>query len=239
MRRTAFRCRIEDGLGKVSVKYEITDLNADLELEYVLTRTGEMHVSQKLITRPAPAPAPQENTAQRQGQRGGQRGQGNGMPDLFKFGMTMQMSKEYDRVEYYGRGPVENYSDRNTSQFLGVYRSSVADQYFPYIRPQENGNKTDVRWWKVLNSDGKGLMFYSDAPLSMSSLNYTTDDLDEGMNKHNVHAGDLDPRPFTVVHIDKAQYGLACVNSWGATPLEQYKLHYGDYSYNFVIAPVR
>ena len=239
LRRTAFRCRIEDGLGKVSVKYEITDLNADLELEYVLTRTGEMHVSQKLITRPAPAPAPQENTAQRQGQRGGQRGQGNGMPDLFKFGMTMQMSKEYDRVEYYGRGPVENYSDRNTSQFLGVYRSSVADQYFPYIRPQENGNKTDVRWWKVLNSDGKGLMFYSDAPLSMSSLNYTTDDLDEGMNKHNVHAGDLNPRPFTVVHIDKAQYGLACVNSWGATPLEQYKLHYGDYSYNFVIAPVR
>lgn len=239
LRRTAFRCRIEDGLGKVSVKYEITDLNADLELEYVLTRTGEMHVSQKLITRPAPAPAPQENTAQRQGQRGGQRGQGNGMPDLFKFGMTMQMSKEFDRVEYYGRGPVENYSDRNTSQFLGVYRSSVADQYFPYIRPQENGNKTDVRWWKVLNSDGKGLMFYSDAPLSMSSLNYTTDDLDEGMNKHNVHAGDLDPRPFTVVHIDKAQYGLACVNSWGATPLEQYKLHYGDYSYNFVIAPVR
>ncbi len=237
LRRTAFRCRIEDGLGKVSVKYEITDLNADLELEYVLTRTGEMHVSQKLITRPAPAP--QENTAQRQGQRGGQRGQGNGMPDLFKFGMTMQMSKEYDRVEYYGRGPVENYSDRNTSQFLGVYRSSVADQYFPYIRPQENGNKTDVRWWKVLNSEGKGLMFYSDAPLSMSSLNYTTDDLDEGMNKHNVHAGDLDPRPFTVVHIDKAQYGLACVNSWGATPLEQYKLHYGDYSYNFVIAPVR
>ena len=240
LRRTAFNCRIEDGLGKVSVKYEIVDLNADLELEYVLTRTGDMHVSQKLITRPAPQqPAPQENTAPRQGQRGGQRGQGNGMPDLFKFGMTMQMAKEYDRVEYYGRGPIENYSDRNTSQFLGVYRSTVADQYFPYIRPQENGNKTDVRWWKVLNSDGKGLLFYSDAPLSMSSLNYTTDDLDEGMNKHNVHAGDLDPRPFTVVHIDKAQYGLACVNSWGATPLEPYKLHYGDYSYNFVISPVR
>lgn len=75
--------------------------------------------------------------------------------------------------------------------------------------------------------------------LSMSSLNYTTDDLDEGQNKHNVHAGDLDPRPFTVVHIDKAQYGLACVNSWGATPLDQYKLHYGDYSYSFVIEPVR
>ena len=161
------------------------------------------------------------------------------MPDLFKFGMTLNMVKEYDRVEFYGRGPVENYSDRNSSQFLGIYKSTVADQYFPYIRPQENGNKTDVRWWRVLNADGKGLEFYSDAPLSMSSLNYTTSDLDEGPQKHNVHAGDLSPRPFTVVHIDKAQYGLACVNSWGATPLEPYKLHYGDYSYSFVIAPVR
>ena len=161
------------------------------------------------------------------------------MPDLFKFGMTMQMAREFDRVEYYGRGPIENYSDRNSSQFLGVYSSSVADQYYPYIRPQENGNKTDVRWWKVLNADGKGLQFYSDAPLSMSSLNYTTADLDGGSEKQSIHAGDLTPRPYTVVHIDKAQYGLACVNSWGATPLEQYKLHYGDYSYSFVIAPVR
>ena len=127
LRRTAFRCRIEDGLGKVSVKYEITDLNADLELEYVLTRTGEMHVSQKLITRPAPAPAPQENTAQRQGQRGGQRGQGNGMPDLFKFGMTMQMSKEYDRVEYYGRGPV------GSSGYTGV-RSPTSISHISVLR---------------------------------------------------------------------------------------------------------
>jgi beta-galactosidase len=161
------------------------------------------------------------------------------MPDLFKFGMTMAMAKEFDQVEFYGRGPIENYSDRNDSQFLGIYRSSVADQYFPYIRPQENGNKTDVRWWRVTNADGLGLEFYSDAPLSMSSLNYTTADLDEGPQKHNVHAGDLTPRPYTVVHIDKAQYGLACVNSWGATPLEPYKLHYGDYSYSFVIAPLR
>lgn len=239
LRRTAFECKVEDGLGKVKVKYEIEQLYASLEIEYVLTRTGEMHVTQKMITRPdeaaqaSAAQAPQ----QRPGQRGGQRSQG--MPDLFKFGMTMQMAREYDRVEYYGRGPVENYSDRNSAQFLGVYTSSVADQYYPYIRPQENGNKTDIRWWKVLNAQGKGLQFYSDAPLSMSSLNYTTADLDGGPEKQSIHAGDLTPRPYTVVHIDKAQYGLACVNSWGATPLEQYKLHYGDYSYSFVIAPVR
>ena len=243
LRRTAFECKVEGGLGKVNVKYEIEQLYASLEIEYVLTRTGELHVTQKMITRPEEAAqamtqANAQSGQQRQGQRGGQRGQ-RGMPDLFKFGMTMNMAKEFDQVEFYGRGPVENYSDRNSSQFLGVYKSSVADQYYPYIRPQENGNKTDVRWWRVLNAEGKGLEFYSDAPLSMSSLNYTTADLDEGPQKHNVHAGDLTSRPYTVVHIDKAQYGLACVNSWGATPLEQYKLHYGDYSYSFVIAPVR
>ena len=239
LRRTAFECKVEDGLGKVNVKYEVEQLYASLELEYVLTRTGQMHVTQKLITRPdEAAQATQQRQGQGQGQRGGQRGQG-GMPDLFKFGMTLNMAREFDRVEFYGRGPIENYSDRNSSQFLGVYSSTVADQYFPYIRPQETGNKTDVRWWKVVNAEGKGLKFYSDAPLSMSSLNYTTSDLDEGPDKHNVHAGDLTPRPYTVVHIDKAQYGLACVNSWGATPLEQYKLHYGDYSYSFVIEPLR
>ena len=237
LRRIAFECKVENGLGKVNVKYEIEQLYASLEMEYVLDREGYMHVSQKMVTRPEEAAqAMAQSAPQRQGQRG-QRQQG--MPDLFKFGMTMAMAKEFDQVEFYGRGPIENYSDRNSSQFLGIYRSSVADQYFPYIRPQENGNKTDVRWWRVTNADGLGLEFYSDAPLSMSSLNYTTADLDEGPQKHNVHAGDLTPRPYTVVHIDKAQYGLACVNSWGATPLEPYKLHYGDYSYSFVIAPLR
>ena len=237
LRRTAFECKVEDGLGKVNVKYEIEQLYASLEIEYVLDREGYMHVSQKMITRPEEAAQAMAQAApQRQGQRG-QRPQS--MPDLFKFGMTMNLAGEFDQVEYYGRGPIENYSDRNSSQFLGVYKSTVADQYYPYIRPQENGNKTDVRWWRVTNADGKGLEFGSDAPLSMSSLNYATADLDEGPQKHNVHAGDLTPRPYTVVHIDKVQYGLACVNSWGATPLEPYKLHYGDYSYSFVIKPVR
>ena len=241
LRRTSFECKVEDGLGKVKATYEIEQLYASLELEYILTPAGELHVTQNMITRPEEAAQAMQAAAQaqqRQGQRGGQRGQ-RSMPDLFKFGMTMNLAKEFDQVEFYGRGPVENYSDRNSSQFLGVYKSSVADQYFPYIRPQENGNKTDVRWWRVTNADGMGLEFHSDAPLSMSSLNYTTADLDEGPNKHNVHAGDLTPRPYTVVHIDKVQYGLACVNSWGAQPLEQYKLHYGDYSYSFLIKPLR
>ena len=93
--------------------------------------------------------------------------------------------------------------------------------------------------FRSMNASGEGLEFYGFAPLSMSSLNYLTSDLDEGLQKTNRHSGDLTPRKFTVIHVDKAQYGLACVNSWGATPLDEYKLRYGDYDYSFVIRPVR
>lgn len=218
MRRPAFECKVdENGLGRVKARYDMESVSAVLELEYVLTQEGELHVTQTMT--------PKE---------GAQR-----VPDMFRFGMTMVMAAGYDDIEFYGRGPIENYSDRNSSQWLGVFSQKVSDQYFPYIRPQESGNKTDVRWWKVLDAQGRGLEFFSDAPLSMSSLNYLTEDIDESPAKHNLHSGDLTPRKFTVVHIDKAQYGLACVNSWGATPLDQYKLHFGEWTYSYVIRPVR
>lgn len=218
LKRTSFETAGEKGNYRVTVKYEIVSMDADLEISYQLSAEGVLKVTQSMTKR--------EGAGRK--------------PDMFKFGMTMVMENEYDRIEYYGRGPIENYSDRNSAQFIGLYSEKVADQYYPYIRPQESGNKTDIRYWKVLNSDGKGLEFRgSGAPLSMSSLNYLTQDLDEGPEKHNVHSGDLTPRPFTVVHIDKLQYGLACVNSWGATALEEYKVHFGDYSYTFTIAPVR
>lgn len=218
MRRTAFECRIdENGLGKVYAKYDMEAVSATLELSYVLTQDGELHVTQTMT--------PKEGASR--------------VPDMFRFGMTMVMAQGYDNLEYYGRGPIENYSDRNSSQWLGVFNQKVADQYFPYIRPQESGNKTDVRWWKVLDEQGRGLEFYSNAPLSMSSLNYLTQDIDESPSKQNLHSGDLTPRKFTAVHIDKAQYGLACVNSWGAQPLDEYKLHFGEWNYSYVIRPVR
>ena len=217
LRTTSFKCSVEDGYGKISVEYEIESPNSQISLEYLISPDGQLEVKQTMKAL---------DTETRH-------------PDLFRFGMTMVMEGDYDRVEYYGRGPIENYSDRNSSQWIGLFRQTVAEQYYPYIRPQETGNKTDVRWWRVVDASGKGLEFTAPAPLSMSSLNYLTEDLDEGMAKRNLHAGDLTPRPFTVVHIDNAQYGLACVNSWGATPLEPYKIHYGDHSYSFVIRPIR
>ena len=155
--------------------------------------------------------------------------------------MQLVMAGEYDRIEYYGRGPGENYIDRNSGDFLGRYVQDVAAQYWPYIRPQESGNKTDVRWWAVTDAAGKGLRFYGPAPLECSTLNYLTEDLDGGPEKtaRQMHSGDLTPRPFSVVHIQGRQMGLGCIDSWGSWPLRQYLIPYADQSFSFVIEPLR
>jgi beta-galactosidase len=161
---------------------------------------------------------------------------------LFRYGMQLQMPKQYNLVEYYGRGPHENYCDRNSSEFLGYYKNKVMDEYYPYIRPQESGNHTDVRWFQV--TDGKrGLMFESTAPMECSALPYLVEDLDAGMYKDHrwgQHSGDLVERPLTQVHIQQKQMGLGCVNSWGAWPEKSYMLPAKQgYDFTFRIAPVK
>ncbi len=163
-------------------------------------------------------------------------------PELFRFGMNIEMPKQYDRVKYYGRGPVENYIDRNHSEFIGVYENEVAKEYFDYIRPQESGNHTDVRWFQVLDKQGKGLCFFSNAPMEASALPYTTAQLDDGPSKDKAwgrHSGDLIPSGKTSVHIQQRQIGLGCVNSWGAWPRKEYRLPYQDYDFTFAIKPVK
>ena len=159
---------------------------------------------------------------------------------LFRYGMQLQMPKQYDTVEYYGRGPHENYCDRNSSEFLGLYTNKVKDEYYPYIRPQESGNHTDVRWFEV--TDGKrGLQFSSNAPIECSALPYLMEDLDAGARREHTwgqHSGDLQERPLTQVHIQQKQMGLACVNSWGAWPERPYLIPVADYDFTFVIKPI-
>ena len=159
---------------------------------------------------------------------------------MFRYGMQLQMPKQYRQVSYYGRGPVENYSDRKSSQFLGFYTSDVSQQYYPYVRPQESGNHTDVRWFRV--TDGKqGLEFYSNAPMECSALPYLVEDLDAGQFKDHSwgqHSGDLVERPLTQVHIQQRQMGLGCVNSWGARPERAYMLPRQAYDFTFVICPL-
>jgi beta-galactosidase len=161
---------------------------------------------------------------------------------MFRYGMQLQMPAEYDAIKYYGRGPVENYCDRNSSEFIGVYNNKVADEYYPYIRPQESGNHTDVRWFRVTDASGKGLEFASNAPMEVSALNYLVEDLDDGPVKEKTwghHSGDLVPRKLTQVHIQQRQMGLGCVNSWGAWPLNDYLMPYKDYDFTYVIRPVK
>ena len=161
---------------------------------------------------------------------------------LFRYGMQLQMPKQYNTIKYYGRGPHENYCDRKNSEFIGVYENKVADEYYPYIRPQESGNHTDIRWFEV--TDGKrGLRFESNAPMECSALPYLVKDLDAGARKEHSwgqHSGDLVERPLTQVHIQQHQMGLGCVNSWGAWPERSYLLPAKQgYDFTFVMSVVK
>jgi len=157
---------------------------------------------------------------------------------MFRFGMQLVMPKDFEYVSYYGRGPVENYSNRNHSTDLGIYHQTVDEQFYPYIRPQETGTKTDIRWWKVLDVKGTGLQFVADAPFSASSLHYTIESLDEGPVKKQGHSQEVEKADLTNVLIDKAQMGLACIDSWGAMPEPEFRLPYEDYEFTFIMTPV-
>jgi beta-galactosidase len=200
---------------EVKAEYEIKEVSAKLNLTYWISSAGTITVNQKLL-------ADKETK----------------VPDLFRFGMKLVMPKFFDQIEYYGRGPVENYIDRNSSQFLGIYNQSVDNQFYPYIRPQETGTKTDIRWWKQVDRAGKGFEFESIEPFSASALYYTVESLDDGDEKDQRHSPEVPKSDYTNVCIDKVQMGLGCVNSWGAKPLDKYLLHYQDYEFIFRITPI-
>ncbi|MDE5838287.1 MAG: beta-galactosidase, partial [Paramuribaculum sp.] len=158
---------------------------------------------------------------------------------MFRFGMQLRMPENFDRIRYYGRGPNENYVDRTQAADLGIYSQTVAEQFYPYIRPQENGNKTDIRFWQQINHAGTGLEIISEQPFSASALNYTIESLDEGKAKNQGHSQEVEKAPFTNLLIDKQQMGLGCIDSWGAIPMEKYLMPYGDYSFTFIMKPVK
>ncbi|MDE5712020.1 MAG: DUF4981 domain-containing protein [Muribaculaceae bacterium] len=211
----SLKSEMENGLAVVTAQYSMPDVKSSLTLTYAINGEGAVKVTEAL-------------TADKNAEVSG----------MFRFGMQMQMPESFSSIEYYGRGPIENYSDRNHSTLLGIYNQKVADQFYPYIRPQETGTKTDIRYWKQLNNAGNGLEFIAENPFSASSLNYSIESLDGGKNKANTHSPEIRKVDYTNVLIDKAQMGLGCVNSWGALPLKEYLLPYGDYSFTFVMKPV-
>ena len=206
----------EDGMARVTATYEIPEVGACLTMEYLVNNAGSVKVTQKMTA---------DKTRE--------------ISDMFRFGLRAEMPETFNTVEFYGKGPFENYSDRQHAALVGHYRQSVEEQFYPYIRPQETGTKAGLRWWEVLDASGFGLRFHSDAPFSASALEYSIEMLDDGAGKNNRHPSDLIKSGSTNICIDKAQMGLGCINSWGHLPREEYRLHYGDYEFTFIMQPVK
>ena len=163
--------------------------------------------------------------------------EGAKVSDMFRFGMLLQMPYSMEKSTYYGRGPIENYSDRKDCMRIAIYNDDADNQYFPYIRPQESGTKSDIRWWKQTDATGLGLQVKSCAPFYASALHFDTEELDDGDEKEQRHSFDLKKSKFTNLFLDAAHMGVGGENSWGAWPLEKYRVHYGSKTFNFVLIP--
>jgi beta-galactosidase len=169
------------------------------------------------------------------------------IPEIPRMGMQMQLVPDFSNLKWLGRGPHENYQDRKTSAEVGLYESTVADQYTPYIRPQENGYKTDTRWLSLTDDNGTGLLITGDPLICFSALNYIHDDFESPgkLSQYrkdaitaNTHTVDLKPRDLVNLNVDLAQMGVGGDNSWGARIHPEYRLLDMKYEYSFRMRPV-
>ena len=203
------------GCPVVSVNYRLPDVSSDYSVRYCINGDGDILVSVDW--------------------------KADGVvPELLRFGVRMSLPSGFDDFKWYGRGPGENYADRNTASFMGLWSGKVADQYYPYIRPQESGNMTDVRWAMLTDGEGSGLKVTGCVPLNVSALDVLPEDLDPGMKKHQMHSTDVrrhEDRVF--LNVDLVQRGLGGDDSWGAYPHDEYRIFAKELSYSFVISPER
>ena len=200
----------------LTANFEMPEVKAELMLRYRINAAGEVAVTEKMTT---------DKEAK--------------VADLFRYGMQLQMPASFSKLEYYGRGPEENYIDRHSSSFIGKYEANVKDEYYPYVRPQESGNHIDIRYFSIFNpTTGKGITFEGYAPMECSAIPYLVEDLDAGIEKEHAwgqHSGDLVEKGLVQLHIQQRQFGLGCIDSWGSSPMEKYRMHYQDRCFSFVI----
>ncbi|MBD9087820.1 MAG: DUF4981 domain-containing protein [Prevotella copri] len=200
----------------ICATYEMPEVKGELEIEYlIMPNTGAMKVSQEFDA---------SDDAK--------------VCDMFRFGMLMQLPYDMDKSQYYGRGPIENYSDREDCMRIGIFSDDADNQYFPYIRPQESGTKGDMRWWNQTDASGFGFKVKSCKPFYASAIHFDTEELDDGDDKDQRHSFNLKKSKFTNLFLDAEHSGVAGENSWGAWPLEKYRLHYGDKNFTFVLIPL-
>ena len=208
----------EDGSASVMACLKVRDIDAIVNFTYTVNTQGEIHVIQNLDV--------DENAKNK--------------PQPMRFGMQWVMPGQDLNLCYTGRGPIENYVDRKSSQQIGTYTSRVSEQYYHYVRPQESGNHCDVTSWQLTDDEGHGLMFLCPDSMECSSLNFLPQDLDDGKDKnmHQSHSGDLTPKPYTVTQICQTQMGLGCVDSWGAWPRKQYQMQWRDRTFRYIIRAI-
>ncbi len=161
------------------------------------------------------------------------------LPNIPRFGTNFILKNNYNQVNWYGRGLQENYQDRKTSQFVGDYKASVTDLYFPYIRPQENGYRTDIRWVTFTDNKGKGIKILGPELLSFSAHHQYNSDFDAGETKQQRHTTDITKRDLVNVNIDNEQMGVGGDTSWGAKPFERYQIKAQNKSYSYSILPLK
>ncbi len=195
--------------GRIEATYRYAE--ADLRMVYTLQDDGSLRIEQHLDKGTMPAP--------------------------FRVGMEMALAPQYDRLTYYGRGAIENYADRQVAATVGKYTTRVSDEYYPYIRPQETGNHTDLRYMTLHDEVGQGITIVGEQPFSGSALHYTTADLDDGAVKtaQQSHGNLLTPREGVYLHIDRVQQGLGCIDSWQSTPRPEYMLTDNTYEWAFYL----
>lgn len=201
----------------VTVNYDMPDVKSRMAIEYLITMSGKVEITQTLVP-----------NADAQ------------VPGMLRYGMVMQLPYNMHKSEYFGRGPIENYADRKFSQRFGIYQQTVDEQFYPYIRPQETGTKSDMRWWKQTGEKGMGLLVRSDKPFSASALHYTVEDLDDGDEKEQRHIQEVPKSKFTNLHIDGEMAGVAGIDSWSghAEALEEYRVPFGHKKFQFTLTPI-
>jgi len=207
--------KIDVGRYKVSITKSILDGKATTNEIFTVYGDGTLHVSNN-FTIEASAPK-----------------------TIMRVGNDLQVNSQLNNIQWYGRGPWENYWDRKYASEVGLYQQKLDQQYFSYARPQESGNKTDVRWLTLTNGKGKGIrVSFADSLLSFSALPYSIDDLDPAPEKHQYHSGELVARDQIYLHIDLKQLGVQGIDSWGSMPLKKYWITPGKYSYSYWIKPL-
>jgi beta-galactosidase len=198
---------------KITVEYMLNDIAVPYQVKYSIQKDGSINVTAAIDMT------------------------GKNLPELPRFGMRMNVSDQYKNISYYGRGPWENYSDRNFSSFIGAYRTNADSMYqWNYIRPQESGYRTDVRWFELTNQQGEGLHIEGIQPICFSALKMTDEDLDPGLTKKQQHPTEIKLRGNINLHIDLKQRGVGGDDSWGALPHKEYRLTDKQYSYSYSIS---